>query len=323
MDSLEQDKKDTEKKPLTKEEELAKKTKKGILIASITGGVLISLLTAILITGGILLHQPTTSYSGTWYKSKAGFYDENGNALSDAGSFSFKKIENDGSPYFELTGISLQKEGVKVLVLPVRSQDENGNTYYVRSVSDFANDNVFGSTAYDDSLTAIYGESFYQTIGSYAFSNLKSLTTLELGSPDSSETLVQTVGAFAFSNNPLLKTLHFSNGLKSVGQGVCANDVLLETADFSSSLLVSLGEQALTTEATYEGVFRNCASLTNVVLPSTLQTLGDHCFLGCDKLTNVSLNGTKGTFEKAASGALDYHEATLKTITCTDGILSL
>lgn len=307
----------------TKDEPLRKKTKKGIIIASVTGGVLVSLLTATLITGGILLSKPSVSYSGIWYKSTAGFYDEQGNALADAGAFSFEKVENSGSPYFELTGISLNKSGIKNIVLPVRSEDDQGKTYYVRSVSSFPSGNLFGSTDNDDSIIGIYGESFYQTIGDYAFANLKKLQTLEFGSPTASDDSVQNVGAFAFSNNPALQKLHFSNALKNVGEGVCANDVALEKADFSSTLLVGFGLQSLTTASVYSGAFQNCAKLSSFVFPGTLQTLGDHAFQGCALLTDVGFNGSKEFFAKAAFNSKDYHDPTLKTITCTDGVIAL
>lgn len=323
MDSQELQNPQTAGKTVTKDELLQKNTKKGILIASITGGVLVSLLTAILVTGGILLSKPSTSYSGIWYKSTAGFYDEQGNALTDAGAFAFQKVENGGSPYFELTGINLSKSGVKNIVLPVRNKDEQGNAYYVRAVSSFTADNLFGKTDNDDSIIGIYGEGFYQTIGDYAFANLKNLQTLEFGSPTASESLVQNVGAFAFSNNPLLKNIHFSNALKNVGEGVCANDLALEKADFSSSLLVELGSQSLTNANVYAGAFQNCAKLNSVILPSTLQSLGDHSFQGCPLLLNLSFNGSKDLFVKAASNSKDYHDSTLKTVSCTNGIITL
>ena len=73
--------------------------------------------------------------------------------------------------------------------------------------------------------------------------------------------------------------------------------------------------------------FYNCSSLTSVTIPESVTSIGQSAFRNCSSLTNITYKGTKEQWNKIdksiVSGKVDWCDSTLKTITCTDGVITL
>jgi hypothetical protein len=292
-------------------------SKKGIVIASVFGGVLVASLSLTLAIGFQELNKVTASPSNTWYKTVPGFYDESGKEVAEGGSFQFLKIDNDDTPYYQLTGVVLNKSGIKTLVLPSKHQSEGDSAAYsVYVIPAFSiTNNLFGETDYDDSIESIYADGFFSSIGAYAFSGMKALEGIYLGSNASYSCAIDD---FAFADDPTLKTISMPRSVTRLAQGVFHNDGLLSSLDLSQTGLVSLGTKA----SSATGAFENCAALASLTLPSTLLSIGDRSFYGTDALTSLRYLGIRDNFETAVKDSVDWRSASLTSVICSDGTIA-
>ena len=113
-------------------------------------------------------------------------------------------------------------------------------------------------------------------IGKGAFSGDAQLTALEI--PASVEKIDD--GAFLYCMG--IKTITGGKGLKELGQFAFAGCEKLERADLSGSKLTALPDRA----------FCNCSSVTEILLPDTLETLGKRAFSYCSELVSLSFGPT-------------------------------
>ena len=124
-------------------------------------------------------------------------------------------------------------------------------------------------------------------IGQNCFINCKSLTNISL--PDS----VTSIEAHAFRDCSSLTSITISNSVKSIG---------------------------------YDA-FGRCSSLTNITIPESVTSIEQWAFKNCSSLTNIMYKGTKEQWnnidKSITSGEVDWCDSTLKTITCTDGVITL
>lgn len=104
------------------------------------------------------------------------------------------------------------------------------------------------------------------TIGSYAFHNCASMTELELPST------VTKIGYFAFSNCTKLTKPIFNS--------------YIYARHPVSSASVDIAEN---TRVIASAAFRNCNKLTEVTLPSSIETIGESAFAGCTSMTIVKI----------------------------------
>ncbi|MBQ8070931.1 MAG: leucine-rich repeat protein [Bacteroidales bacterium] len=178
------------------------------------------------------------------------------------------------------------------------------------------------------------------SLGTQAFRDTAIVKVLSLGSITSIVGGVGSNDG-VFRRCTSLKEIHFPSTLTSIGQATFANCTSLETVEWGANItsiatqafistgpiddvnipeLTSLGDQAfresgvkkvtslgkITTIAgsnsIYGGVFRNCTSLTEVYLPSTLTTIQIYAFQGCTSLTTVHWNSALSTIGNQSFG---------------------
>ena len=73
--------------------------------------------------------------------------------------------------------------------------------------------------------------------------------------------------------------------------------------------------------------FQSCISLKSITIPESVTSIRQSAFENCSSLTNITYKGTKEQWNKIdksiVSGEVDWCDLTLKTITCTDGVITL
>ncbi len=152
---------------------------------------------------------------------------------------------------------------------------------------------LFGATTpefakgyYPPYLTDITLLSTCTSMGSYAFYECESLTTLQM-----SENVTE-VGARAFSGCVRLQSLHFSDRLCRIRENAFFGCISLEEitlGNASSSALTEIGINA----------FYNCSALRKVTLPQSLTALPPSCFAGCLSLEEIDLGGVRRVEKQA------------------------
>jgi hypothetical protein len=289
-------------------ERIAKLSKKGILIASIFGGVLLSLLITILAVGIPALNA-ANGKSTTWYKSRSGVYDSSDHWIANGAIFAFEKAET--STYYKLTSVNITDSGAKTLVLPSAHQGSDDSS--ALSVLETGEGSLFASSQYR--VKDVYLEGFYQLLGSNSFSD-DVIESVSFGTT-TSEKYSMEVQAKAFENATSLVKVSLPSVLKSIDEGAFHNASALSSLDLSKTSLVSLGSS---NDAT--GVFEGCSKLTSLSLPVTLTTLGKNLFKSTPSLSSITYAGTTKSWSNITLGS-DWHEASLKSVLCSDGTITL
>jgi hypothetical protein len=297
--------------PVLSEEEkkaIAQKTKKGILIASIFGGVLVVLFVTILSIGVPALIA-SNAKSGSWYKSRSGVYDSNDRWISGGASFTYEKSDDAAS--YKVTSINVLDAGAKTLVLPSLYKGEG----------DTSSLNVLGTG--DAPLLAdsqqkvknVYLEGFYTYLGTSSFSD-STIESVSFGTTSSDKYNLE-IGIRAFENATSLSKASFPSILKFIDEGAFHNASALTTLDLSKTVLSSLGKSTDTL-----GVFEGCTSLSTLKLPISLTSIGKNLFKSTPALTTVSYAGKMSDWNNI-SFATSWHDASLTSIRCSDGTIVL
>ena len=125
-------------------------------------------------------------------------------------------------------------------------------------------------------------------IGNSAFYRCSSLTSITI--PEN----VEKIDDLAFQNCKSLENVNIKNGSIEIGNAV----------------------------------FFGCSSLTSITIPKSVTSIGQDAFKNCSSLTNITYKGTKEQWNKIEKHMLDgkvddWCDSTLKTITCTDGVITL
>ncbi|MFA6619557.1 MAG: leucine-rich repeat domain-containing protein [Bacilli bacterium] len=266
------------------------KSKKGLIIACATIGVVASLMTAMLVVGFRAAKQGDNE-TGTTNNGNiiAGFFDANGHIINNGGSFSYDYQKSASPRSFLLSQITVKDAQAKTIILPyyTSSEESNNQQTYVTGSPDFVSgSNLFGTSGLLN-VASIYAERYYAKIGAYAFSGLTSLTSFLMGNTSDIKA-VSTFGAYAFSGDTALTKIALPNILTSLE----------------------------------EGVFENCSSLASLTLPGKLTSIGPKAFKGATALKELRYLNTKEDWQKITVGA-DWKEASLTSVTCTDGPLTL
>lgn len=199
--------------------------------------------------------------------------------------------------------------------------DADPNIEYIQITDDIYS---IGNNAFDGctelKVVEFSSGSDLSSIGEFAFYGCSSLESVSL--PDS----VTTIGQSAFNGCASLSEIGLPSGLTSISTNMLRNTTSLTSVEIPASVtgintnafynsgIESLDLSALNLTSIGTGAFSGCLSLTTVVLPTGLQTLGattggeNGVFQGCTSLTTVYVAG-----EEPREGFLSL-PSTIKTI---------
>ena len=142
------------------------------------------------------------------------------------------------------------------------------------------------------------------------FEGCKSLTNISL--PDS----VISIEDRAFRSCSSLENITIPKSVTSIGYSAFSNCSSLTNITIPNSVTRIEND-----------TFYNCSSLTSVTIPESVTSIRQWAFCNCSSLTNITYKGTKEQWNKIdksmTNGKVDWCDSTLKTITCTDGVITL
>ena len=142
-------------------------------------------------------------------------------------------------------------------------------TYRGTSIGQYSNYYI-GDVAIPESVSS-GGKTYSVTsIGSYAFSGCRSLTSVTI--PNS----VTSIGDKAFSGCSGLTSITIPNSVTSIGDYAFRNCSGLTSITIPNSV-TSIGDYA----------FSGCKSLTSINIPNSVTNIGDYAFDGCSGLKKV------------------------------------
>ena len=110
------------------------------------------------------------------------------------------------------------------------------------------------------------------SIGTYAFANCVSLTSIIIGNG------VTSIGDYAFAACSALTTLNIPNSVTSIG--------IYGFYHCYSVTVLTIGSGVTTLS---DSVFRNLFALTSVTIPDTITSIGINAFYACEYLTTVTV----------------------------------
>ena len=177
-----------------------------------------------------------------------------------------------------------------------------GNFWFYLDTQNLKAELTTGSLPYTGNISIpssfTYANKTYtvNSIGSYAFTNCSSLTSVTIPSS------VKSIGKMAFYGCSSLTSITIPNSVETLGASVFQDCTKLKTVTLSSSLkginveafsgCTSLSSITIPNGVLTVGIkaFYNCTNLSSVTLPSTIQDIGEYAFAGCSKLLNVYCN---------------------------------
>lgn len=147
----------------------------------------------------------------------------------------------------------------------------------------------------DSGLETVTIENGVDEVDSYAFCNCYHLKSVTL--PDS----IQSIGNYAFSGCQQLEELDLPEGITSFGEYAFANTAISEF-EFPEGASINAG------------VLQN-TSITSIVIPQGVATIGQNAFYGCENLATVTFPSTLTRIE---GGAFSY--TALTSLNLPDGV---
>ena len=144
------------------------------------------------------------------------------------------------------------------------------------------------------------------SIGNCAFDGCSSLTSITI--PES----VTSIGDWAFSGCSSLTSITIPESVTSIGYGAFSDCSSLTNITIPESV-TSIGRDT----------FHYCSSLTGIKIPNSVTSIGDNAFASCSSLTNITYNGTQSQWNKISKKSTWKNDGSIKTITCTDGVITL
>ena len=142
-------------------------------------------------------------------------------------------------------------------------------------------------------------------IEEHAFYGCKELKSISI--PDT----VKVIEAGAFTECEKLLDVKFSSGLKYIYDLAFAKTAIKE-AKLSDGLL-GINMYA----------FSECGELTSVTLPKSLEKIERFVFYGCEKLFEISYEGTMADWAKVNVDVEAFSNSSVTKIVCSDGVIEL
>ena len=139
------------------------------------------------------------------------------------------------------------------------------------------------------------------SIGSSAFRNCRSLTTVEI--PDS----VTSIGRSAFCDCIRLTKVEIPDSVTSIGSSAFSGCIALTEVEIPDSV-TSIGISA----------FRGCSSLTKVEIPDSVTSIGDYAFSYCSSLTTAEIPDSVTSI-----GDYAFSDTHLTSIVIPDSVTSI
>ena len=119
------------------------------------------------------------------------------------------------------------------------------------------------------------------------------------------------IGSCAFHNFKKVKKINIPNSVTNIGEYAFFHCTSLTSITIPNSV-TSIGKSA----------FEYCINLTSITIPNSVTSIGDFAFQQCGNLTNITYNGTKEQWNSINKDSWRYASA-IKTVTCTDGVITL
>ena len=155
----------------------------------------------------------------------------------------------------------------------------NGKTYSVTSIGNYA----FADCS---SLTSITIPSSVTSIGFEAFLGCSGLTSITI--PNS----VTSIRHFAFWGCSGLTSVTIGNGVTSIGDGAfynCSSLTSVHITDVLSWCNIAFSTYDSNPLANANHLYMNGEEINDLVIPSTVISIGDYAFYGCSGLTSVTI----------------------------------
>lgn len=149
------------------------------------------------------------------------------------------------------------------------------------------------SVTIGDSVTRICGEAFYKCT---------SLTSVTI--PDS----VTSIWGYAFQDCTSLASVTIPDSVTSIGAGAFAHCSSLTSMTIPDSVTFICN-----------GMFKFCSSLTSVTIPDRVSCIYDEVFYGCSSLTSVTIPDSVTSIGKYAF----YECSSLTSVTIPDNVTSI
>ena len=142
-------------------------------------------------------------------------------------------------------------------------------------------------------------------IGLYAFQYCISLASITI--PDS----VTSIGDCAFYECSGLTSITIPDSVISIGNGAFSSCSSLTSITIPDSVM-----------SIRFGTFSSCSSLTSITIPESVTSIETWAFRYCRNLTNITYTGTQAQW-KNINKENWKDDSAIKTITCTDGVITL